>query len=1128
LWCLPKLFIIFLSINIFINISSAGVAYTPTYNRITIDPDENVYNVTTVYISLIDQYNESYVNEHILEEISPGVWVAKTYITNLKTSGNEIFWINSSDVTGLYLGRSSYNGFAMIGYFEIDGVNLIGWDIDTNTYMPYTSNKKALQIWGNVTNTNMNYISDLRIGTSTYPPIDGSRYENITMNHSYHGIIVDHGENIVMNNITIKNGHRTAGAGIDNTYLNNSTISNLRVINASNPDNPATGAYALQVIGNNNIAHDIYINGISWSGTNILGLNWMMYNITVIRSGHNGFELQSRESTVTNLTVKYSTAHNFLTAVGVEDPYPTPYGNTIDGYYGVDNGSGYNIYFGENLSDMTLKNLTFVGDGIGITDSHNVTVINCTQSEGSKGIFHSVVSATGFTINENHKVIDSTFSDNSYYGYELDETDDFRILNTKNVIGNPYAGFVALREGDYSENHYLDISVKDENNSPVSGASVVLTNNIDESAASINGYANEEKDFITGSNGHTPLPNEDRSNSPAITEYHQNAGETAEYFSHTATITTPDNRTIYLSAITPDSSWYREDPNIPTYTITAIIPNESNGPRKTGFAPSEENPFNPGDEKIFRVWTDEPLTNMTWHVDDSVYKGGMNHTWTVEEGGHTISFVGSNANGTVNKSWEIMGGYGALPASNIEFSPADTALTRNIGEPVTFSVSSDQPLTTNWYINGELDQKNTAFITQSWETVGIYNVTVNGSSGEEMFSHTWTVDAMDSAKSQNASTVAVTPDDQIVTPNQPFTIDVRIDPSTPIVAAQFDLQFDSSMVRANSVSEGNLLKQDGAGTLFNSTINNSEGTVTDVYGVIVGKTNVSSEGVFATISMTAGNKTGISELNLSNVRVLDTSITDVPISISNATVLVDTAPVLNLIDSKSVSESNTLSFTVDASDADGDSLTYSAAGLPEGANFDPVKGEFTWTPATGQAGVYTVTIEVSDGYLKDQEDVIINVKSPNRAPVIDSFEPEDGSSFNESEEIDISVSAFDLDGQFLSYIIKINGIKCSTDPSYIWKTNYSSSGEHTVEVTVSDGIDQVTEQHTIYINDYYPPWDVVMNGEVDIVDLATVGQNFETPVSKPYPRYDVNQDGKVNIQDLSIVGYHFGERIEKE
>lgn len=45
-----------------------------------------------------------------------------------------------------------------------------------------------------------------------------------------------------------------------------------------------------------------------------------------------------------------------------------------------------------------------------------------------------------------------------------------------------------------------------------------------------------------------------------------------------------------------------------------------------------------------------------------------------------------------------------------------------------------------------------------------------------------------------------------------------------------------------------------------------------------------------------------------------------------------------------------LTFTVTASDPDGNTLTYTAGNLPSGAGFDPATRTFTWTPAYTQAG----------------------------------------------------------------------------------------------------------------------------------------------------------------------------------
>jgi len=80
----------------------------------------------------------------------------------------------------------------------------------------------------------------------------------------------------------------------------------------------------------------------------------------------------------------------------------------------------------------------------------------------------------------------------------------------------------------------------------------------------------------------------------------------------------------------------------------------------------------------------------------------------------------------------------------------------------------------------------------------------------------------------------------------------------------------------------------------------------------------------------------------------------------------DTAPTLSGVGNKVVNENSTLGFTVAGSDLDtGDTLTYTASGLPVGASLNGSTGVFSWTPAYGTHGTYTVTFKVSDGNLNE-------------------------------------------------------------------------------------------------------------------------------------------------------------------
>ena len=96
------------------------------------------------------------------------------------------------------------------------------------------------------------------------------------------------------------------------------------------------------------------------------------------------------------------------------------------------------------------------------------------------------------------------------------------------------------------------------------------------------------------------------------------------------------------------------------------------------------------------------------------------------------------------------------------------------------------------------------------------------------------------------------------------------------------------------------------------------------------------------------------------------------------------APVLNPIGPKTVNEGALLTFTISATDADGDTLTYTATGLPMGATFTPATKTFSWTPTFTQAGLYNVTFNVSDGALTDSEIILMTVidVSPNTKFII--------------------------------------------------------------------------------------------------------------------------------------------------
>ncbi|MCA9732584.1 lamin tail domain-containing protein [candidate division KSB1 bacterium] len=89
---------------------------------------------------------------------------------------------------------------------------------------------------------------------------------------------------------------------------------------------------------------------------------------------------------------------------------------------------------------------------------------------------------------------------------------------------------------------------------------------------------------------------------------------------------------------------------------------------------------------------------------------------------------------------------------------------------------------------------------------------------------------------------------------------------------------------------------------------------------------------------------------------------------------VNHAPVLEPIDDKSIDKGDTLSFQINAADADNDLLTYSAQNLPQGATF--IDHEFFWTP--GNSGTFNdIIFMVEDGKGgSDVDTITIVVEEP--------------------------------------------------------------------------------------------------------------------------------------------------------
>jgi hypothetical protein len=169
------------------------------------------------------------------------------------------------------------------------------------------------------------------------------------------------------------------------------------------------------------------------------------------------------------------------------------------------------------------------------------------------------------------------------------------------------------------------------------------------------------------------------------------------------------------------------------------------------------------------------------------------------------------------------------------------------------------------------------------------------------------------------------------------------------------------------------------------------------------------------------------------------------------------APVLESIGNRTVKENEMLSINLNATDPDGDAITYSCPNPPVGATFSG--DTFTWIPAVGQKGNYSATFIASDGQLEDSETITITVKKENGPPMIEATGDK---SVSENSLLSFSISATDPDGDAITYSCPNlpAGATFSGD-TFIWTPDVGQEGNYPVTFIASDG--QLTDSETITI-----------------------------------------------------------------
>jgi len=174
------------------------------------------------------------------------------------------------------------------------------------------------------------------------------------------------------------------------------------------------------------------------------------------------------------------------------------------------------------------------------------------------------------------------------------------------------------------------------------------------------------------------------------------------------------------------------------------------------------------------------------------------------------------------------------------------------------------------------------------------------------------------------------------------------------------------------------------------------------------------------------------------------------------------APVLESFEPKDtlikIDETGTVSFGVDASDLNNDKLTYSwkLDGIETGDK-DSIEYKTTYE----DSGSHTIKVTVSDGTFDTEKIWSVTVNNVNRKPILAKI---NDIKAKETDVIFVELGATDHDGDDLSY--EINDDRFIQEGNiFRWETTYDDAGEHAVTATVSDGIDETSQEFTITVED---------------------------------------------------------------
>ena len=308
-------------------------------------------------------------------------------------------------------------------------------------------------------------------------------------------------------------------------------------------------------------------------------------------------------------------------------------------------------------------------------------------------------------------------------------------------------------------------------------------------------------------------------------------------------------------------------------------------------------------------------------------------------------------------------------------------------------------------------------------------------------------------ETKNSYALTVSVSDGINSVSQDISISINDkDDNAPVITSNATFTADE-----NQTAIGTVTATDADGSTLTYSLTGADAS----------SVSISSSGVL-TFNSAPDYETKNSYAITANVADSDNTTTqDITVNINN---LNDNVPVISSGASFNADENQTSVGTVSASDADGDSLSYSLSGTDAGSLAISNTGVITFNSAPDYEAKtsYSITAAVTDGATSVSQNITISIVNLNdNSPVISS-----GDTYNAAENQTAvgSVTAADADGDTLSYSLSgtdASSLSISSSGVITFNSapNYEVKNSYSINTSVSDGTNSVTQNITVNVVD---------------------------------------------------------------